>query len=278
MGEPSLSSESGGCGGAATRPLPGIELCSGDTGCRWWHSCHRQTSLLPSQMSKHYKKSVAAPPGHEVRPKFTFTGRGVNRCASRGDADAEERNFSFPANVTAGFFFPFSPPKFCDKLKAQLAPAETFFRFITGLPGSFPPRRCSRHINIKIYTAHTCSLFHSVHDKIFIAGHLSASRSLSAQCKEEKKCMIAQTRAPGFGTEMHFQTFVTTSDLTDPSLSHEAGVLHHQTIGLIIHLLVTTSCCQGHSNYAGPQTVRKCHDFVTKTVMPSQAKDFILYM
>lgn len=77
---------------------------------------------------------------------------------------------------------------------------------------------------------------------------------------------------------MHFQTFVTTSDLTDPSLSQEAGVLHHQTIGLIIHPLVTASCCHGHSNYAGPQTVEKCYDFVTKAAVLRRTRDFILWI
>lgn len=67
------------------------------------------------------------------------------------------------------------------------------------------------------------------------------------------------------GKEIYFQTFVT-SDLTDHSLSQEAGVLHHQLIGLIIHPLVTTSCCHSHSNYAGPQSLGNSNDFV----MPCQ--------
>lgn len=93
---------------------------------------------------------------------------------------------------------------------------------------------------------------------------------------KKKKVHDYTNTGTGLGTEMHFQTFVTTSDLTDPSLSQEARVLHHQTIGLIIHPLVTASCCHGHLNYAGLQTVGKCHDFATMTVMLSQVKDFIL--
>lgn len=245
-GEPSLSRESGGVGPrcacfpalnwtAETRAAAGGTAVTDIP----HYCCCKCQSTTRNQSRLHWTHG---------QTQIYFMGRGVNRCVSMAMVCGGE-GFSFLLMWQQVFFF-FSQN--LQQVTAWLTQAQTFFRFISALPGSFQPRSSPGTWWYIQYT--TRSLFPPQTSKSR-SRRLSHRQQVTLRSLQTRKCMITQAQARE-GKEIYFQTFVT-SDLTDHSLSQEAGVLHHQLIGLIIHPLVTTSCCHSHSNYAGPQSLGK---------------------
>lgn len=176
MGEPSLSRESGGVG----------PRCAGFPALNWTaetraaaggtavtdiphYCCCKCQSTTRNQSRLHWTHG---------QTQIYFMGRGVNRCVSMVMVCGGE-GFSFLLMWQQCFF-----SQNLQQVTAWLTQAQTFFRFITALPGSFQPRFLPR--NLVIYTVYHLQLFSSTDVKISLPAAISPPTGHSPLCANKE--------------------------------------------------------------------------------------------